>query len=80
MLLLQNSNKYFIKILQELKSIKKIINYICNFYNKKSIFNIYSNLLFSLLKRVEKQTNNLKFVKKNLNKYLTTIVARKERC
>ena len=79
-LLLQNSDKYFIRILQESESIKKVINYICNFYSKKSIFNIYSNLLFCLLRRIEKQTDTLKFVEKNLNKYLTATVARKERC
>ena len=79
-LLLQNSNKYFIKISQESKLIKKVINYIRNFYNEENIFNIYSNLLFRLLRRVEKQTNTLKFIKKNLNKYLIATIARKEHC
>lgn len=78
--MLQNLNKYFIRILQKSKSIKIVINYICNFYCKESIFNIYSNLLFRLLKRVEKQTNTLKFVKKKLNKYLIATIARKKRC
>jgi len=67
-------------MLQESKSIKKVINYICNFYNEKSIFNVHSNLLFRLLRRVEKQTNTLKFIEKNLNECLIAIVARKERC
>lgn len=35
--------------------------------------------MFYLLRKVEKQTNNLKLVKKNLNKYLTIIVIYKER-
>jgi len=78
-LLLQNFNKYFIKTSQRSKFIKKIINYICNFYDKKSIFNMYLNLLFCLLRKIKKQTNTLKLIKKNLNKYLIAIVARKER-
>ncbi len=65
---------------QELKSIKKVINYICNFYCKKSIFNIYSNLLFCLLKTIKRQTNTLKLVTKNLIKYLIATTTRKERC
>ncbi len=78
--MLQDSNKYFIKILQKSKLIKKVINYICNFYNKESIFNIYSKLLFCLLKRIEKQTNTLKLIKKKLREYLIATIARKERC
>jgi len=66
--------------LQKLKLIKKVINYICNFYCKKNIFNIYLNLLFCLLKIIEKQTNTLKFITKNLTKYLTIIVVYKEYC
>jgi len=73
-------DKCFIRMLQESKSIKKIINHICNFYNKESIFNVHSNLLFHLLRKVKKQTNTLKLVKKNLNKCLTAIVVRKKRC
>jgi len=64
---------------QESKFIKKVINYICNFYSKENIFNVHSNLLFRLLRKVEKQTNTLKLVKKNLNKCLITIIVRKER-
>jgi len=78
-LLLQNSNKCFIRTSQESKSIKKVINYIRNFYDEENISNIYSNLLFRLLRRVEKQTNILKLIEKNLNKYLIATIARKER-
>ncbi len=77
--LLQDSDKYFIRTPQEPEFIKKVINYICNFYSEESIFNVHSDLLFCLLKKVEKQTDTLKLVEKNLNKCLTATAARKER-
>jgi len=76
---LQILNKCFLRTSRESQLIKKVINYIVDFYREKSIFNVHLELLFRLFKRTKKQTNTLKLVMQNLNKCLIAIIARKER-
>jgi len=77
--LFQNLNKYFLRTSRESKLIKKVINYIVDFYREKSIFNMYLELLFRLFKRTKKQANTLKLVIQDLNKCLIATIVRKER-
>jgi len=75
----QDPDDCFIRTPQGPESIKKVINHIRDFYREEGTFNVHPDLLFRLLKRVERQTDTLKLIEKNLKECLIAIAARKDR-
>ncbi len=67
-------------MLQKLKLIKKVINYIYNFYRKKFFFNIYSNLLFCLLKTVTMLRTSSFLISLTLLYFNQNFYSRLEKC